>query len=176
MNVTQTAEEAHLRVRLFDVHDRHAAGSPRNRPSVARATRPAVLLDSTAAVLTVLAMLNPFATMPTALLAGYAFILGASVASFLAVVAERIPQRRSIGGRSRCVCGRQLTGADLVPIVSWVAQRGKARCCGSRIPTSLVIGEIACGATAAFAVVAGGFAWVAVAGAVVYVVAAAQPR
>ncbi len=42
----------------------------------------------------------------------------------------------SIGtGRSMCLhCGRELAAKDLVPVLSWLALRGKCRYCGARIP------------------------------------------
>ncbi len=48
-------------------------------------------------------------------------------------------QRRGTGapvvrGRSRCpACGRTLTPAELVPLLSWLALRGRCRGCGARI-------------------------------------------
>ena len=66
---------------------------------------------------------------------------GASIASFLCVVAERMPRGESINGRSHCVCGRQLTWWENIPIVSWLMLRGRARCCGARIPARYVVAE-----------------------------------
>ncbi len=79
--------------------------------------------------------------VPLPLVAIYAAFLGAALASFLGVVAERIPAGNSIRGRSACVCGRQLTARDMVPVLSWVAMRGKARCCGSQVPVRYVAAE-----------------------------------
>lgn len=62
-------------------------------------------------------------------------ILGAIVGSFLGAALERLPQGRSIvTGRSACDgCGKALTVVELVPVLSWLVQRGKCRTCGSRI-------------------------------------------
>ena len=76
--------------------------------------------------------------------------LGAVVASYLGVVAER-GWRGSADGRSVCVCGRQLRGIENIPVVSWLALRGRSSCCGSPIPVRYVVSE----ATLAAAVGAG---------------------
>jgi leader peptidase (prepilin peptidase)/N-methyltransferase len=46
-----------------------------------------------------------------------------------------LPKGQSpLGGRSRCDhCGAPIPGANLVPVLSYVIQGGKARCCGARI-------------------------------------------
>jgi len=64
-----------------------------------------------------------------------AAILGAVVGSFLGAALERLPQGRSIvTGRSACDgCGKALTVAELVPVLSWLIQRGKCRACDARI-------------------------------------------
>ena len=61
--------------------------------------------------------------------------LGAIFGSFIAALVIRWPAGRSIArGRSACdACGRTLGPAELVPIVSFVAQRGRCRGCGARI-------------------------------------------
>src|SRR5262249_40814316 len=57
------------------------------------------------------------------------------VGSFLGVVIERLPIRRSILiGRSACPhCGHVLAAADMVPLASWVASRARCRYCRPRI-------------------------------------------
>jgi len=64
-----------------------------------------------------------------------AFILGASVGSFLATVLVRWPQGRGVvAGRSACdKCGKVLEPRDLVPILSWSLAKGRCRHCGARI-------------------------------------------
>ncbi len=65
----------------------------------------------------------------------YVFAVGASVGSFLHVVALRWPKGESfVRGRSHCVrCGAVLTGRDLVPICSFFFLRGRCRHCGAAI-------------------------------------------
>ncbi|MEO0033724.1 MAG: hypothetical protein RIS94_3482 [Pseudomonadota bacterium] len=64
-----------------------------------------------------------------------AAVLGAIVGSFLGAALERLPNGRSIvTGRSACDhCGTTLTVQELVPILSWAAQRGRCRTCGGAI-------------------------------------------
>jgi leader peptidase (prepilin peptidase)/N-methyltransferase len=83
--------------------------------------------------------------------------VGAAVGSYWGVVADR-GWAGSISGRSRCDgCGRQLTWVDLVPVVSYLALRGRCRTCGARIPARLLLREVAAalvGAGVAVAIVA----------------------
>ena len=71
--------------------------------------------------------------------------LGAILASFTAVIAERIYTGQAWWkGRSRCnACRRELTILDLIPIVSWIVYRGRCRTCRSRIPATYTVFEIA---------------------------------
>jgi len=68
-------------------------------------------------------------------------VLGALTASFLCVCSERIPKGASIGGRSMCVCGRQLRWRENVPILGWLLCKGTARCCQAKIPVRYVLAE-----------------------------------
>lgn len=63
--------------------------------------------------------------------------IGGIIGSFLNVVAHRVPRGGSVwGGRSRCpVCGRPIRAADNIPVVSWIALRGRCRDCHAAIPT-----------------------------------------
>lgn len=78
-------------------------------------------------------------------------LLAAIFASYGGVVAER-GFAGSADGRSHCVCGRQLTALDLIPVVSWMAVLGVARCCKERIPARYVITEASSAVIAAVAV------------------------
>jgi leader peptidase (prepilin peptidase)/N-methyltransferase len=57
------------------------------------------------------------------------------VGSFLGVLVRRLPEGRPILlGRSRCeTCGRVLAARDLVPLLGWLAARGRCRFCGARL-------------------------------------------
>lgn len=62
-------------------------------------------------------------------------VLGAAVGSFVGAALVRLPDGRSVlAGRSSCdSCDKQLTAGELVPVVSWLVQRGVCRSCGARI-------------------------------------------
>jgi len=76
--------------------------------------------------------------------AALAFLGGLLAGSFTTVVAHRVPRGESIvGPRSRCpACGAQIAAYDNVPVVSWLALRGRARCCGARISSRYPLTEL----------------------------------
>jgi leader peptidase (prepilin peptidase)/N-methyltransferase len=61
---------------------------------------------------------------------------GLALGSFLNVVAARIPLRRSVvKPASACMsCGTPISWRDNVPVLSWLALRGRCRHCGAVIP------------------------------------------
>ncbi len=70
-------------------------------------------------------------------------VLGAIIGSFAGVVAERLFTGESwMMDRSRCnSCARELSGLDLVPVLSWLVFSGRCRSCGSKIPVLYAIVE-----------------------------------
>jgi leader peptidase (prepilin peptidase) / N-methyltransferase len=67
---------------------------------------------------------------------------GLVVGSFLNVVITRVPAGRSLWGRSACPgCGTTIAWYDNIPIVSFVALRGRCRACGMSIPSRYPIVE-----------------------------------
>ena len=76
-----------------------------------------------------------------------AFLGGLLTGSFLTVVAHRVPRGVSIvGPRSRCpACEAQIAAYDNVPVLSWLALRGRSRCCGERISIRYPLTELALG-------------------------------
>lgn len=78
-------------------------------------------------------------------------LLGVIFGSFIATVVVRWPQGRSVArGRSACDrCGRELGPARLVPLLSYVWQRGRAACCGGRIDPIHPVTELLAGAIGA---------------------------
>ncbi len=70
---------------------------------------------------------------------------GLLVGSFLTVVADRVPRGGSINRPpSACgECGLRLGPLDLVPVVSWVALRGRCRRCRNPIGIEPVVIELA---------------------------------
>jgi len=67
------------------------------------------------------------------------------VGSFLGVVIDRLPAGRPMAlGRSRCdACGATLAAKDLVPIASWLWQRGRCAYCRAELGTFYPIIELA---------------------------------
>jgi leader peptidase (prepilin peptidase) / N-methyltransferase len=74
----------------------------------------------------------------------YAFVFGAVIGSFLNVCILRWPREKSIvRPRSRCSsCGHQLEWFENVPIFSWLALRGRCRCCDEWISVQYPIIEL----------------------------------
>ena len=68
-------------------------------------------------------------------LAAAAFAPGLAIGSFLNVVAARVPLKRSVvSPGSACMsCGHELAWYENVPVVSWLALRGRCKGCGARI-------------------------------------------
>ncbi len=92
----------------------------------------------------------------------FAGLLGLAFGSFLNVCATRWPEDESAAkGRSRCrSCGRTLAWWENVPLVSWIALRGRCRTCKAIIGWRYPLMELAVGSLWAFA------AWRVLAGAV----------
>lgn len=69
-----------------------------------------------------------------ALIGLFSFILGTVVGSFLNVVSLRHNTGRGLSGRSFCfTCGKTLSWYELIPVFSFLFQRGRCRKCGSAI-------------------------------------------
>jgi leader peptidase (prepilin peptidase) / N-methyltransferase len=76
--------------------------------------------------------------------------LGLLLGSFIALVTARWPQGQVITGRSRCDdCGTTLGVGELVPVVSFLLQRGHCRHCGQAIAPRHVWIELAAGVVGA---------------------------
>src|SRR6266404_5697404 len=74
------------------------------------------------------------------------FCFGSVIGSFLNVVILRLPAGQKITGRSHCQsCLKQLSGPDLVPVLSFVWLRGRCRYCRAKISWRYFIIEIICG-------------------------------
>lgn len=74
-------------------------------------------------------------------------LMGAAIGSFLNVVIDRAPARASLlHPGSHCPhCGRALAPLDMVPVVSYLALRGRCRTCGARIPVRVLLVELGVG-------------------------------
>lgn len=83
----------------------------------------------------------------TWILLTYLTLTGLAAGSFVGLVADRVPRGESIVAlRSACsTCGRVLAWWELVPVLSYLALRGRCYGCGARIPVRLVFVEIGTG-------------------------------
>lgn len=83
-------------------------------------------------------------------------VLGAIVGSFVAALVVRWPRGESVvGGRSRCdSCGETLRARELVPLLSYLLQRGRCRRCGERIDPKHMAIELAAALIGVVAVLA----------------------
>jgi leader peptidase (prepilin peptidase)/N-methyltransferase len=91
----------------------------------------------------------------TALAVLFGVVTGAVIGSFLNVVMWRVPRHESIvRPPSHCpACDTELTPRELVPVFSWVVQRGRCRTCATAISLRYPLVELGC------AVVGGVIAW-----------------
>ena len=69
---------------------------------------------------------------------------GAIMGSFLNCAAWRVVRGESfIRGRSRCpACGHVLTPVELIPVFSWVIQKGRCKNCGQRVSARYPLTEL----------------------------------
>lgn len=75
------------------------------------------------------------------------FIFGAIIGSFLNVVSLRFNTGMTLGGRSKCLsCGNTLTWKELVPVFSFLFQRGACKKCKSKISWQYPLVEFSAGA------------------------------
>lgn len=81
-----------------------------------------------------------------ALFTAFAFVLGAVIGSFLNVVAFRLNTGMTLGGRSKCFsCNKTLYWYELIPVFSFIMQKGACRKCGSKISWQYPLVEIVTG-------------------------------
>ena len=75
------------------------------------------------------------------------FLLGTILGSFYNVVGYRLPKGESIiSPPSHCTkCGHRLEPLELIPILSYIIQGGKCRCCKEKISLFYPIFEAFCG-------------------------------
>lgn len=99
-------------------------------------------------------------------------LVGLLLGSFANVLIWRVPRGESIASPgSRCVsCGTAIAWYDNVPVVSWLALRGKCRACGDAISSRYPLIELASAALWVVAAVAFGFTPAALAAAVFFYV------
>lgn len=74
----------------------------------------------------------------------FAAVLGAVFGSFVNVVAIRTHDHSSLWGRSHCMhCNKPLGARHLVPVISWLVQRGRCTDCGKAIHIQYPMVEVA---------------------------------
>jgi len=74
------------------------------------------------------------------------FLLGSILASFTALVGQRIPKKQKITGRSLCDnCNHNLRLIDVIPIFGYIINLGKCHYCKKPINPSYFIGELLVG-------------------------------
>lgn len=75
------------------------------------------------------------------------FIFGSIMGSFLNVLAVRLSNNESIlWPSSHCHnCQHKLRWYELIPVISYIIQKGKSRCCSTRIPISYLLVEVITG-------------------------------
>lgn len=63
------------------------------------------------------------------------FVVGTCIGSFVNVLVSRSVEGKNwVKGRSHCdYCGRALQWYDLIPLLSFMVYRGRARCCGKQL-------------------------------------------
>lgn len=74
-------------------------------------------------------------------------MLGLILGSFATVVSHRLPRNQRVAtGRSRCPsCGKTVTALQNVPVLSYLALRGRCAHCGQRISVRYPLTELAIG-------------------------------
>ena len=82
-------------------------------------------------------------------------LLGLVAGSFLATLVIRWPEGQPLSGRSRCdSCGAGVAWADLVPLLGWLALKGRCRACGAAIDPRHPLFEIMAAAIGLLAMLA----------------------
>lgn len=75
------------------------------------------------------------------------FFLGASLASYLMCVGERLAREEKVIRKNSCCphCGHVLEIRDLVPVISFLVRKGRCRYCHGKIPVRHLATEILMG-------------------------------
>lgn len=74
------------------------------------------------------------------------FLFGNTIGSFLNVVIYRFNSGKTLGGRSICMsCAKKLHWYELIPVMSFLVQKGKCRGCASRISHQYPLVELVTG-------------------------------
>jgi leader peptidase (prepilin peptidase)/N-methyltransferase len=86
------------------------------------------------------------------------FIAGLFLGTVSNVFVIRLPREKNLLGWPRCTrCGRRLMLWQILPIVGWVLQGGRGRCCGQKLNWLFLLIEICLGLVSALFYVRYGF-------------------
>ena len=77
----------------------------------------------------------------------FTFIIGTFIGSFLNVISDRLYLKQDfVRGRSKCEeCGHTLHAKNLIPVISFLLQKGKCSFCHNKISTLYPLSEIITG-------------------------------
>ena len=91
------------------------------------------------------------------------FLLGAVLGSFANCMAWRIARGEDfVHGRSHCpVCGHVLAARDLIPVLSYLMQRGRCRYCGAKLSRRYLLTELGTGLLFVLLLLRYGVSWAA---------------
>jgi prepilin signal peptidase PulO-like enzyme (type II secretory pathway) len=71
------------------------------------------------------------------------FLLGITLSSFYHLIAERVPAKKTILGRSECNnCKKPLRFIDVFPLIGYIINLGKCRSCKNKIPIKYPLTEL----------------------------------
>ena len=100
---------------------------------------------------------------PAAFLLLLTFLLGAVLGSFANCMAWRIARGEDfVHGRSHCpVCGHVLAVRDLLPVLSYLMQRGRCRYCGAKLSRRYLLTELGTGLLFVLLLLRYGVSWAA---------------
>ena len=78
------------------------------------------------------------------------FVAGLFLGTLLNIIVIRLPREHSLGGWPRCTrCGRPLAWWQVLPLIGWLAQSGRARCCKRSLNLLFPLIELITGAALA---------------------------
>lgn len=77
---------------------------------------------------------------------GVVGLIGAAIGSFITLITHRLPLNEPVGmTRSRCPkCEKPLHVIDLIPVFSWLLNKGTCRQCKTRVSVRYPLTELAC--------------------------------
>src|SRR5579863_8488605 len=95
---------------------------------------------------------RPFASImldvyPIYFLIPFVFLIGISTASFVSMASHRLPREQEIVFMpSYCPkCHTSIKALGLIPLLSWILQKGRCSCCGERISVRYPLIELSLG-------------------------------